>query len=102
MLNRRLVLGLTLALAASPALAQTSQTLRIGVTPGPHAQILEAVKPLAAARGLDIRIIEFSDYVVPNTALPPVSSTRTRSRTSPISTTRTPTAVFGSRASGSP
>jgi D-methionine transport system substrate-binding protein len=69
MLNRRLVLGLTLALAASPALAQTSQTLRIGVTPGPHAQILEAVKPLAAARGLDIRIIEFSDYVVPNTAL---------------------------------
>ena len=69
MLNRRLVLGLVLALAAPAALAQTPQVLRIGVTPGPHAQILEAVKPIAAGRGLDIRIIEFSDYVVPNTAL---------------------------------
>jgi D-methionine transport system substrate-binding protein len=93
MLNRRLVLGLTLALARPPALAQTSQTLRIGVTPGPHAQILEAVKRLAAARGLDIRIIEFSDYVVPNTALAAGELDANSSRTSPISTTRTPTAV---------
>ncbi len=27
------------------------------------------MKPIAAAKGLDIRIIEFSDYVVPNQAL---------------------------------
>jgi D-methionine transport system substrate-binding protein len=57
-----------LSLAALPAAAQT-QTIRIGVTPGPHAQILEAVKPLAAQKGLDIKLIEFSDYVVPNAAL---------------------------------
>ncbi|MBJ6124442.1 MetQ/NlpA family ABC transporter substrate-binding protein [Microvirga splendida] len=56
------------SLAALPALAQT-QTLRIGATPGPHAQILEAVKPIAAKKGLDIKIVEFSDYVVPNEAL---------------------------------
>ncbi len=43
--------------------------IRIGVTPGPHAQILEFVKPIAAKQGLDLRIIEFSDYVVPNQAL---------------------------------
>jgi D-methionine transport system substrate-binding protein len=54
--------------AALPAFAQT-QTLRIGATPGPHAQILEAVKPIAAKKGLDIKIVEFSDYVVPNAAL---------------------------------
>lgn len=54
-------------LAASPAPA--AEAIRIGVTPGPHAQILEAVKPVAAARGVEIRIIEFSDYVVPNQAL---------------------------------
>ena len=54
--------------AALPAAAQT-QTVRIGATPGPHAQILEAVKPIAAKKGLDIKIVEFSDYVVPNTAL---------------------------------
>jgi D-methionine transport system substrate-binding protein len=56
------------SLAALPALAQT-QTLRIGATPGPHAQILEAVKPIAAQKGLEIKIVEFSDYVVPNEAL---------------------------------
>jgi D-methionine transport system substrate-binding protein len=62
-----LAAGLLASLAALPALAQ--QTIRIGVTPGPHAQILEAVKPIAAKRGLDLKIIEFSDYVVPNAAL---------------------------------
>jgi D-methionine transport system substrate-binding protein len=66
---KKLGLAALLSLAASlPATAQT-QTLRIGATPGPHAQILEAVKPIAAQKGLDIKIVEFSDYVVPNTAL---------------------------------
>ncbi|APF38597.1 MULTISPECIES: MetQ/NlpA family ABC transporter substrate-binding protein [Chelatococcus] len=63
---------LTAALAAAIGLGAASaqaETIKIGVTPGPHAQILEAVKPVAAKKGLDIEIIEFSDYVVPNTAL---------------------------------
>lgn len=64
-----LVAGLSAALLAVAAHAQSPQTVRIGVTPGPHAQILEAVKPIAAKRGLDLKIIEFSDYVVPNAAL---------------------------------
>jgi D-methionine transport system substrate-binding protein len=54
--------------AALPAAAQT-QIVRIGATPGPHAQILEVVKPIAAKKGIDLRIVEFSDYVVPNAAL---------------------------------
>jgi D-methionine transport system substrate-binding protein len=65
---KSLGLAALFSLAALPALAQT-QTLRIGATPGPHAQILEAVKPIAAKKGLDIKIVEFSDYVVPNEAL---------------------------------
>jgi D-methionine transport system substrate-binding protein len=65
---KTLGLAALLALAGLPATAQT-QTIRVGVTPGPHAQIFEVVKPIAAAKGLDIKIIEFSDYVVPNTAL---------------------------------
>ncbi|PVE26375.1 metal ABC transporter substrate-binding protein [Microvirga sp. KLBC 81] len=65
---KKLGLVALLSLAALPAAAQT-QTLRIGATPGPHAQILEAVKPIAAQKGLDIKIVEFSDYVVPNEAL---------------------------------
>lgn len=51
------------------ASAQQPEMIKVGVTPGPHAQILEAVKPIAAKKGLDIRIVEFSDYVVPNAAL---------------------------------
>jgi D-methionine transport system substrate-binding protein len=43
----------------------------IGATPGLYAQIIEAVKPIAEQRGLDLQIIEFSDYVVPNEALLP-------------------------------
>jgi D-methionine transport system substrate-binding protein len=68
--TRRLLMAAALALAlAGNALAADLQVIRIGVTPGPHAQILEAVKPIAARAGLDLKIIEFTDYVVPNEAL---------------------------------
>ncbi|OYX06661.1 MAG: metal ABC transporter substrate-binding protein [Rhizobiales bacterium 32-66-8] len=64
---RTLLAGVAaLALLATGAAAET---IKVGVTPGPHAQILEAVKPVAAKQGLDIQIVEFSDYVVPNEAL---------------------------------
>ena len=49
--------------------AASAETIRIGVSAGPHAQILDAVKPIAAKQGLDIKIIEFTDYVIPNAAL---------------------------------
>lgn len=62
--------GAAALLAALPAaLPAGAETITIGVTPGPHAQILEQVKPIAAKQGLDIRVLEFSDYVVPNQAL---------------------------------
>ncbi|KAA0577702.1 MetQ/NlpA family ABC transporter substrate-binding protein [Azospirillum sp. Sh1] len=60
-----------LAGAATMAIAfgASAETIKVGVTAGPHAQILEAVKPIAAKDGLDIQIIEFTDYVIPNQAL---------------------------------
>ncbi|MBC7580412.1 MAG: MetQ/NlpA family ABC transporter substrate-binding protein [Tardiphaga sp.] len=62
-----------LVLSAVAALALTglahAETIKVGVTAGPHAQVMEAVKALAAKKGLDIQIVEFSDYVVPNAAL---------------------------------
>jgi D-methionine transport system substrate-binding protein len=61
--------ALALSATAAPASAQANQVLRIGVSPGPHAEILEKVKPLIAKKGIDLKIIEFSDYVVPNQAL---------------------------------
>ncbi|PWC90279.1 dioxygenase [Azospirillum sp. TSH100] len=60
-----------LAGAATMAIAfgASAETIKVGVTAGPHAQILEAVKPIAAKDGLDIQILEFTDYVIPNQAL---------------------------------
>jgi len=64
---RRLLLS-AVALAAFTS-AASAETIKVGVTPGPHAQVLEAAKAVAAKKGLDIQIVEFSDYVVPNAAL---------------------------------
>lgn len=64
---RRYLLSI-LAFAALTG-AASAETIKVGVTPGPHAQVLEAAKAVAAKKGLDIQIIEFSDYVVPNAAL---------------------------------
>jgi D-methionine transport system substrate-binding protein len=52
---------------ASPAGAPT--TLVVGATANPHAILLNLVKPDLAAQGIDLQVIEFADYVVPNTAL---------------------------------
>lgn len=54
-----------------PDAAETGEktSLKVGVTPGPHAEIMEVVKKKAAEDGLKIEIIEFSDYIQPNVAL---------------------------------
>ena len=52
--------------AAAPAV---DKPLKVGVTAGPHAQILEVVKKVAEKDGLKIQIVEFSDYIQPNVAL---------------------------------
>ena len=46
-----------------------SNTLKVGATPVPHAEILEVVKPLLEEKGITLEIVEFTDYVTPNTAL---------------------------------
>ncbi|MBK4736864.1 MetQ/NlpA family ABC transporter substrate-binding protein [Noviherbaspirillum pedocola] len=53
---------------AAPALAQ-DKPIKIGVTAGPHAQIMEVVKKVTEKDGLKLSIVEFSDYVQPNAAL---------------------------------
>ena len=43
--------------------------IKVGATPVPHAEILEAVKPILKAKGYDLQIVEFTDYVTPNIAV---------------------------------
>lgn len=46
-----------------------TQKLVVGATPSPHGEMLEFVKPILAEQGIDLEIVEFTDYVVPNNAL---------------------------------
>ncbi|WP_303799127.1 MetQ/NlpA family ABC transporter substrate-binding protein [Alicyclobacillus macrosporangiidus] len=43
--------------------------LKVGASPVPHAEILNAVKPVLAKEGIDLQVVEFQDYVQPNRAL---------------------------------
>lgn len=49
--------------------ALSEDEITVGVTAGPHEQILEKVQEVAAEQGLTINIEVFTEYVIPNTAL---------------------------------
>ena len=56
----------TEAPAEEPA---AKETITVGASSTPHAEILEQIKPLLAEEGYDLKIVVFDDYVLPNTAL---------------------------------
>ncbi|WP_315739244.1 MULTISPECIES: MetQ/NlpA family ABC transporter substrate-binding protein [unclassified Bradyrhizobium] len=58
-----------IAALVSLILPAQAEAIRVGVTAGPHAEIIDVVKKVAAERGLDIKVVEFTDYVIPNQAL---------------------------------
>lgn len=49
--------------------AAADRPLKIGVTAGPHAEIMDVVKKIAEKDGLKIQVVEFNDYIQPNVAL---------------------------------
>lgn len=65
-MKRMIPLVSALALMAGTAMAED---IKVGVSPGEHAEIMEEVAKVAAPMGLNIDVVEFSDYVVPNQAL---------------------------------
>ena len=77
------------------AFAADDKVIKVGVTPFPHKDIMEAARPLLEKEGYELKIVEFTDYP----RLRKAPSTRTSSSTSPTSTTRTKSAA--SNASGS-
>jgi len=72
-MQRRTLLQCILGAAVGAALATGAvaqeKPIKIGVTGGPHAQIMEQVKKVAAKDGLNIQVVEFNDYIQPNAAL---------------------------------
>ena len=49
--------------------AAATETITVGASSTPHAEILEQVKETLAAEGYELKIVVYDDYVLPNTAL---------------------------------
>ena len=60
---------LSVAALALSFSSNAAETLTIGATPVPHVEILEVVKPDLKSQGIDLKIVEFNDYVQPNTSV---------------------------------
>ncbi|MGY5802184.1 MetQ/NlpA family ABC transporter substrate-binding protein [Rhizobium sp. LEGMi12c] len=63
------IAGLISAILLAATGAVQAETIKVGVVPGVYADSIEAVIPEAKAKGLDIQVVEFSDWTTPNIAL---------------------------------
>ena len=63
----KLIVASALVLAVSPAIAADS--LRIGVVPGAYADSINAAAKDAKAQGINVEVIEFTDWTTPNVAV---------------------------------
>lgn len=64
-----LLAALGLSVAWGTGVAAANAKIKLGVDGGPHTEIGELVKKIAATKGLDIELVSFSDFVLPNAAL---------------------------------
>ena len=65
--KRTLLSTAALLILGTSSFANT--VLKVGATPVPHAEILNAVKDRLAKEGIDLKVVDFTDYVTPNLAL---------------------------------
>ncbi|HEY2494227.1 MAG TPA: MetQ/NlpA family ABC transporter substrate-binding protein [Paenibacillus sp.] len=61
--------SLALVVALSACGKGDETTLKVGASAVPHAEILKHIKPELEKEGINLEIIEFTDYVQPNTQL---------------------------------
>ena len=64
-----LALGAVALLAATASTSAVAAPLKIGVTPGSLADSVQVAAKEARQAGLDVQVIEFTDWTTPNTAL---------------------------------
>lgn len=63
------LLGFVACTDSSESKSEEKKVVKVGATPVPHAEILEIAKPLLKAKGYELEIVEFTDYVTPNIAV---------------------------------
>ena len=64
-----LSLALILALSLAACGGKKSTTLKVAASPTPHAEILNQCVDILKEQGIELVVTEYSDYVVPNTAV---------------------------------
>lgn len=64
-----IILMVSTVLFAAGGMESDSSKLKIGATPEPHAEMLKLIVDDLATQGINLEIIEFTDYVTPNEAL---------------------------------
>lgn len=66
----KLIMGFLLtALLTACQQQKDGNTLKVGTIAGPETELMQVAKKVAAKKGVNLEIVEFSDYVMPNTAL---------------------------------
>lgn len=55
--------------ASSQSTDSDDTVIRVGASPTPHAEILNQVGDALAEKGYQLEVVEYNDYVLPNTAL---------------------------------
>ncbi|MBD5553059.1 MAG: metal ABC transporter substrate-binding protein [Desulfovibrio sp.] len=68
-MRKLLFLAPLLALALAAGQTWAAEKLRVGASPTPHAEILAEAARVLAPAGIELEIVEYSDYVQPNVAL---------------------------------
>ena len=90
-MKKLLTLALSLALTAAVGIASANTKLTVGASATPHAEILEAAKPLLAEKGIDLEIVVLTITFSRISSLKRAIWMRTTSSTSRIWRTSTPT-----------
>ena len=81
-LSKKLTVGVIAVLAACLAIfslagcgssssssSSSDKVIKVGASPTPHAEILNHVKDALKSEGWDLQVVEYNDYIQPNTAL---------------------------------
>ena len=62
------LLGVAATLFAGCGKAKDDKVIRVGASPTPHAEILGQIKDELAEKGYTLEVVEYNDYILPNTA----------------------------------
>ena len=61
--------GLLVGCGGNNSAGADDKNIKIGASPSPHAEILAEIEAAVEAQGYTLEVIEYNDYVIPNTAV---------------------------------